>query len=144
MNLTSEAILQGVAKAVREQIAPALTDPFASEVARLAAALLSLTANDVDDAAAARIWENAAMRQLFAHAASQAPEGLSARLTDAAQSADPGYRISELDGENGRLRRLLVELHAYVEVRRDVAAVSLDQRIWKLLGDVRERRAPRS
>ncbi len=144
MNLTSETILRGVVKTLREQIAPSLSDSFAVEAARLAAVALSIVANDVNDAAATRIWENAAIRRLFADAAGFALDSLSRRLAEASNSVDPGYKISELDAENGRLRKLLVELHACVEGRTDAEAGTLDRRIWKFLGEVHERRAPRN
>ncbi len=144
MKLTSENILQGVIKALRDQIAPTVDDRFASDATRLATMLLTIVANDVDDAAAARIWENAALRALFADAVELATGDLSVRLAEASSSGDPGYKISELDTENGRLRHLLVELHVFVEGREGAAANALNQRIWKLLGDIQTRRTPRA
>lgn len=144
MKLTSENILRGVGNALRNQIAPSLDDRFAVEATRLATLLVNIAANDIDDAAAARIWENASLRTVFGDAAALVTGSLAERLVEASRSVEPGYRISELDTENGRLRNLLVELHAMVEVREDAAASTLNQRIWKLLGDIRERRAPRS
>lgn len=143
MRLTSKNILQGVGKALREDIVPSIDDRFASEAARLAALLVNISANDVDDAAAARIWENAALRELFADAASLPSGSLAPRLSEASRSVEPGYKISELDVENGRLRNLLVELHSFVEVSNEPAAHALNQRIWKLLISSHERRTPR-
>lgn len=143
MRLTAEDILQGVGKALREQIAPSIDDRFASEATRLAALLVNISANGVDDAAAARIWENAALRELFGDAVALATGSLSTRLSEASQSVESGFKISELDAENGRLRNLLVELHAFVDERGDDAARTLSQRIWKLLISSHERRAPR-
>ncbi len=144
MNLTLETLLHGVAATLRERIAPAIDDSFASEMARLAAALLTISANAVDDAAAVRVWENAAMRALFADARSAVGADLAGRLAEAARSTDPGLKISELDRENGRLRLLLVELHMAAEAGEGESAQALDARVWQLLRDTEERRAPRS
>jgi hypothetical protein len=144
MKLTTETVLHGVAHSLRDQIAPAIDDAFAAEVARLAAMLLTISANAVDDAAAVRSWENAALRAVFADAHSLMDGDLAQRLGEASRSTDPGLKISELDRETGRLRILLVELHAAVEVENGQEARALDARIWRLLRDVEERRAPRS
>lgn len=144
MKLTMETTLHGIVSALNDQILPAVEAPFAKEVTRLAAMLTTVMANGVDDAAAARIWENGALRTLFSQAGALATGSLAERLAEASRSVDPGYRISELDAENGRLRNLLVELHALVEVREDAEARALDRQIWQLLGDIHERRAPRS
>jgi hypothetical protein len=143
MKLTSETILHGVSKALREQIGPSLTDPFAIEATRLATLLVSIAANGIDDAAAARIWENTALRKLFGDAAGVVTGNLSAQLSAASQSVDPGYKLSELDAENGRLRNLLIKLHAFVEDRDEGVMRAMNQKIWKLLIQSHERRAPR-
>jgi len=68
---------------------------------------------------------------------------LSAQLSAASQSVDPGYKLSELDAENGRLRNLLIKLHAFVEDRDEGVMRAMNQKIWKLLIQSHERRAPR-
>ena len=107
MNLTLETLLHGVAATLRDRIAPAIEDSFAIEASRLAAMLITISANAVDDAAAARVWENAALRALFADAQPAFGGDLARRLGEAALSADPGLKISELDRENARLRTIL-------------------------------------
>lgn len=149
MKLTMETTLHGIVSALQDQILPAVEAPFAKEVTRLAAMLTAVMANGVDDAAAARIWENDALRTLFKNAGALATDilvtnSLAERLAEASRSVDPGYKISELDAENGRLRNLLVKLHAMVEVREDAESRALDRQIWTLLGAIHERRAPRS
>jgi hypothetical protein len=143
MKLTIEASLHGIAYALREQILPSLQDPFAVETARLAALLLTLCATSVDDLAAGRVAENASLRILFADASSAVEnDGLSHRLDEAAGSADTGLKISELDHETARLRTLLVELHAHVELLESPSARSIDHRIWRLLGEIESRQYP--
>ena len=144
MNLTLETVLHGVAATLRDRVTPAVGDSFAAEMSRLAAMLVTIAANGVEDAAAARVWENAALRDLFADAPIGLDPALRTRLIEAARSVDPGLKISELDRENDRLRKLLVELQAEVEVDESAAAQALNTRIWSLLRAAEERRAPRS
>lgn len=144
MRLTAQAVLEGVAHALREQISPALQDPFAIEAARLATALATICANGADDAVAVRVEEHAKIRALFTEAAPVISDAaLATSLKEAAQSRDPGLRISELDTETARLRRLLVALHAHVERQADEAAQRIDRQIWTLLGETEASRAPR-
>jgi hypothetical protein len=143
MKLTAETVLAGVADALRDQIAPNLDDAFAAEAARMATSLITIAGRAGDDAAAIRVAENARMRAIFAQGAEVADEGLKGQLTEAARSADPGLRISELDAETGRLRTLLVELHTWLEAQDRHEAKALDQEIWRALRDFEMARAPR-
>jgi hypothetical protein len=144
MRLTAATVLEGVADALRDQIAPGLEDAFAKEAARMAQALIAIAGRAGDDAAAIRVEENARMRALFAQAAGVVAGGdLAARLREAAGSADPGLRIGELDAETGRLRLLLVELQDALEDSGEPAAQALGQAIWRALRDFEMARAPR-
>lgn len=144
MKLTHATVLEGVADALREQFSPQLADSFASEAARMAQSLIAIVGRAGDDAAAIRVEENARMRAIFADAAGLAEGDLAAWLSEAAQSSDPGLRISELDAETGRLRVLLVELHAWLEQQESSAARRLDQLIWRAMRDFEMARAPRA
>lgn len=144
MNLTIEATLHGIGQTLRDRIAPAVQDPFAGEAARLAGLLLTLNASWIDDAAAVRVAENAAIRSLFADAGPAIGDsGLARPIAEAAQSSDPGLRISELDRESNRLRALLCELHAHLETQTGASARALAQCIWRLLDQLEAARAPR-
>ena len=90
----------------------------------MAGSVLTICANWVDDAAAIRVEENAKLRSVL---------GLPA-------ASDPGLRISQLDGENHRLRRLLVEAHAAAEEAGDAAR---NAAIWALLEEIELARAHR-
>ena len=141
MRLTHETVLEGVATALRDQIAPNLTDAFAGDAARMAQSLISIVRLAGDDAAAIRVEENARMRALLGQGGELLGD---AELTAAAQSRDPGLKISELDAETGRLRLLLVDLHCRIEVEKTPAARALDQAIWRALRDFETARAPRA
>ncbi|WP_298692788.1 hypothetical protein [uncultured Sphingomonas sp.] len=142
MSLTLETSLNGIAHALETRIAPVLDDPFACEAARLAVILTRISALAVNDAAAIRAEENAWLRTLFAEATASVDDDLAIQLREAAASVDPSIRISDLDRENARLRRVLIALHGAVEARRDHAAKVIDGRIWQLLSDIEAARAP--
>lgn len=141
MRLTGATVLEGVAEALRDQIAPNLTDAFAGDAARIAQALVLIVGRAGDDAAAIRVEENARIRALLGDGGKLLDD---ADLTLAAQSVDPGLRISELDGETGRLRALLVGLHVRVELLEGAEARALDQAIWRALCDFEMARAPQA
>lgn len=141
MRLTGAAVLEGVAEALRDQIAPSLNDAFARDAARIAQALILIVGRAGDYAAAIRVEENARIRALLAEGGALLGD---AGLTAAAQSTDPGLRISELDAETGRLRKLLVDLHRRVELQETPEARALDQAIWRALRDFEMARAPRA
>ena len=145
MKLTSDTVLQGVADALRDQIAPLIDDAFAADATRMAQSLLNIVRLARDDEVAIRVEENCRIRDIFGQAAPVLGDGaLGNRIAEAAQSRDPGLRISELDTETGRLRDLLVELHAYVEELTSDQARALDQAIWRALRDIDMPRAPRA
>ncbi|PXA82858.1 hypothetical protein DMC47_45180 [Nostoc sp. 3335mG] len=145
MKLTIEQTLRGVAHNLQEQVSPALTDSFAIGATRMARDLINIIANTYDDAAAIRVEENAKLRALFAGAAGEVSDRkLGADLAEAGRSRDPGLRISELDAETGRLRSLLVALHAHIEGQAGEAARAIDARIWAFLEETETARAPRA
>ncbi|HEX7821322.1 MAG TPA: hypothetical protein VF463_11970 [Sphingobium sp.] len=144
MSLSIETAVRGVADSLRDRIAPALDDSFAIEVSRLSGILLTIMANAADDAVPLRVEENGAIRALLRDGAALILDAdLAARLTEAAVSVDPGLRISELDGETDRLRRLLIALQIRLEESSGSAAQAMNQRIWRLLRDIEANRAPR-
>lgn len=143
MRLTEATVLEGVVDALREQVSPCLTDHYASEAARMAQSLIAIVGRAGDDAAAIRVAENARTRAIFGDAAGVAARDLAVRLRNAAQSADPGLRISELDAETGRLRLLLVELHSWLEGQEAPECRKLDQQIWLAMREFEMARAPR-
>jgi hypothetical protein len=142
-NLTLDNALHGVGDLLKDRISPAISDPFARQMARLSCMLLTICANGVDDAAELRVEENALIRRMLGEAAALVPAPLAEKLHAAAVSTDPGLKISVLDGENHRLRVLLVKAQAALEASGDADARMLDQRIWRLLEAVEAKRTPR-
>jgi hypothetical protein len=142
-NLSIDNALHGLDEFLRDRIAPAIDDPFISPMARLSGMLLRICANGVDDAAELRVAENAAIRVILGEAAALVAAPLAGQLQDAAISIDPGLKISILDDENHRLRRLLVKAQTALEDSNETAARSLDQQIWRRLEAIEAQRAPR-
>lgn len=141
MRLTGEKVLEGVVDALRDQIAPNLTDAFAAEAARMAQSLIAIVGRAGDDGVAIRVEENARIRALLGEGGQLLNDPV---LAAAARSADPGLRISELDVETGRLRALLVDLQTRLETSGGAEARQLDQAIWRALRDFEMARAPRA
>ena len=138
MNFNIPSAVKGVGELLRTRILPEIGDNYTANMARMATAVLNISANWADNAAGLRVAENAAIRALLGEAAGLVGGG----LAEAAQSADPGLRVSELDAENHRLRLLLVEAQASIELRDNAPARALDQRIWRLLEQIEMARAP--
>jgi hypothetical protein len=144
MTLSPEVCLRGVLDMLQNRITPALNDSFAAEGARLAGLVLAIITNGIDDAAAIRIAENAAIRALFRDAAGVVGDpGLAGKLQLAGGAEGSGYKLSELDADNGQLRGLLVDLHVAVEEQQGDKARAVDGRIWRMLKEFEAARAPR-
>lgn len=145
MKLTGQRAMEGVVEALRDQIAPNLTDKFAIEAARQAGSVLLIAALASDDAVEIRVAETTRLRAIFGQALLLLPPAdLSARLANAAKGRDPGLRISVLDAGIARLRLLLVELHEWLEAQETDGARALDREIWQALRDFEMARAPRA
>jgi hypothetical protein len=129
MNPVLADILAGQAAALSAPQPPeALGDYLAGRLGLLAMLSL-LAAQEAERGPAVRIWENAAMRTLFAGAAHDYDAALGGRLAAAGAAAPSGFAWSELDLDNAALRRLLTVLHEAAEGRIDKA---LDRAILEL------------
>lgn len=141
MRPTVDAVLPLLSHSLLLEWAPRLPDDYAQKSAGLAALLLQYAAESYDGAAADRAEENAAMRAIFAEAASEvADAGLRARLERAAAEGEPSLRVSALQRANEGLRALLTELHAHVEEREGEGARRVEAAIWAELARSTERR----
>ncbi len=96
-----------------------------------------LAAQEAQSGVETRVWENAALRALFAEAAAAVPSDLGDRLAAAAAGEDRDLSLGALDRGNAGLRRLLIELHVAAETAGDRA---LDRRILGLYQQMADRR----
>lgn len=124
-------ILIGQCAALAAPLPPEAGGDYAAGRVGLLVMLAALAAQEAERGVAARVWENQALRALFAEAAPAYDGDLGGRLGPAAAGADGDLSWSALDGANADLRCLLIALHEAVEERRDVA---LDREILALYG----------
>lgn len=126
-----------IGQALLVQIGPEIKADYAQRSALVATMVLQCAAEEFDRAAARRVEENRAMRELFRSAAVD-DEELSKRLAQAARGSDEDLRISALDGANSELRALLIELQTYAEKS---GSTELEDAIWSELRRSTKRRA---
>ncbi len=124
-------ILIGQCAALAMPLPPEAGGDYAAGRVGILIMLAALAAQEAERGAAARLWENQAMRALFAQAAQGYDGERGGRLGVAATGADNDFSWTALDAANADLRRLLIALHEAVENRRDAA---LDREILELYG----------
>ncbi|MBI2964363.1 MAG: hypothetical protein HYY35_11460 [Deltaproteobacteria bacterium] len=135
-------VLRASASRLLAEVAPALGDAYLRSNVEVIAALMAAAAEEYDRAAHLRVEENRAMRAIFADAAPLLDEGtLRARLAAAAAETDESLRVSDLNAANGRLRALLIELHALVEERVEDWAARIRKAVGAELRASAQRRA---
>jgi len=133
MTPTMVELLNGCILTLMTPPRPEDTGPFSAARIRLAALVNRLVALECADAAAVRVWENAALRALIA----EAGPGHGMSPGDAAETTDGDYSLAALDAANARLRRLVIRLHEAAEQARDS---ELDRKILELYCEMARRR----
>lgn len=134
--------LQTIAASLMTEVAPKISDDYVMRNTALTAMLLQIAAEEWDRAAARRVEENGALRQLFAEVAPEIEDrDLRARLEAASGEEEESLRISDLNRSNDGLRTLLIELHAHVEGIDTETARRIEAAIWEELRVSTERRA---
>ncbi len=124
------------------EVLPALPSGYAQGAFGAQLALLAAIREEVDRAAARRVEENRALRELLARGAGTVTEpSLAARLREAGGGADDDLTVSALQEANDTLRGLLTLLHARLEEQDDPAARALEADLWDELRRSTERRA---
>jgi hypothetical protein len=142
MTPTPKDVLDEIAKVLLREVGPHVGDAYALSVLQRSALLLQVVAGRIDSAAQALFEENAALRSLFARAyVLVRNEDLKAHLAEAqagasAEAAD--LSVPALEAANGKLRTLLIALHAHAE--SDPALAGLEQDILRELVVSTERR----
>lgn len=134
MTMSMDQLLLALAGTVGGRIVPEIPESsYAQGDAKIVAGLLLLLSQDVDRAADVLARENAAIRSLFAQAATQPLGELNAEVQAAAQTRDANLRVSTLKAANDELKELLTRLHAAVEVLENDWAQALNTSIWAIL-----------
>jgi len=136
-----DKVLLGFSDTLIEKIMPHVGMEYVQRDVTLLSLALMASAEEYDRAADIRFSENKDMREIFAAVAERIEGDLGVRLKEAGRSSDRSLRISALNDENVPLRKLLIELHAFVEESNDDWAPEIDALIWKALHDSTQRRA---
>lgn len=137
MSPTLPDILMGQALSLSTPMPPEASGDYLAGRMGLMVLLATLAAQEAERGIAARVWENSALRSLFAKAAHAYDGVLDGRLAIVAAGADADLAWRALDGANAELRRVLIALHEAVEQRRDGA---LDLEILELYREMARRR----
>ncbi len=132
MTPTAADLLNGCILTLSTPPRPEDAGLFSMARLRTVALINKLVALECAEAAAVRVWENAALRSLFAEGA---PGYVSA--ADATAIGDGDYSVEALDAANAKLRRMLIQLHEAAELARDA---ELDRKILKLYREIARRR----
>jgi hypothetical protein len=117
-------------------IAPNLTG-FRANNASMIGFVMKMIAEEFDRAAHRLVEENAAVRGLLRRAATVFGD---ASLGAQAGEEDRDLRVSVLEAENDRLRRLLTDIHARCEITEGADVRALEDAIWDELRCSVERR----
>lgn len=126
-----------LATRMSQEIAPKL-EGFSAGNAGMIGAMLQMMSEEWDRAASRLVAENAAVRALLQRAGEVLGD---ASFGTAAVGDDSDLRISSLDADNDRLRRVLTEAHARAEERDGADARALEAAIWdELRASVARRR----
>lgn len=126
-----------LATRMSQEIAPKL-EGFSAGNAGMIGAMLQMMSEEWDRAASRLVAENAAVRGLLQRAGEVLGD---ASFGTAAVGDDSDLRISSLDADNDRLRRVLTEAHARAEERDGADARALEAAIWdELRASVARRR----
>ncbi|MDE2363194.1 MAG: hypothetical protein KGM42_11000 [Hyphomicrobiales bacterium] len=137
-----DAYFRELGRTLLEEFMPRLPTAFEQGAAMRYAMLTQAAAEEFNRAAARRVEENGAVRALFVQAIPLVEnDGLRERLRSAAATSDRSLLVRDLDDSNGRLRALLIELHAAVEAQTGAAARKLEDTIWAELSASTGRRA---
>jgi hypothetical protein len=119
-------ILNGIVRTLATPSPPESSGEFMAGKIGLVSMLLMLSAQEVERGLAARVWENAALRE---------------RLGDP-PIADADLSLSALDAANATLRMRLIAAHADAEARGDAAADRAFLELYEKMAEARRLEIP--
>jgi hypothetical protein len=119
-------VLTGVVRTLATPSPPESSGEFMAGKVGIVSMLMMLCAQEAERGLAARVWENAAMRE---------------RLGDL-QAGDGDLSLSALDAANARLRVRLCQAHAEAEARGEAAADRRLLELYKKMANARRLEIP--
>ena len=132
MTPTAIDLLNGCIRTLAAPPRPEDAGMFATARLRTVALINRLVAIECTNGTAVRVWENAALRSLFAQEAAKYPA-----VAGASDIGDGDFSLEALDAANAKLRRSLIQLHEAAELGRDTV---LDRTILALYREIARRR----
>lgn len=127
-----DGMLGSTAMRLMMNIIPSMPAGYSQSSANLSAILLILAAQQFENAAEIRVWENGEMRGLLAR-------GKDWHAAAPIVPAD-SLKISALNAENHALKRALIALHERVEQAEGADARALERDILAFLKNAADRR----
>jgi hypothetical protein len=119
MTPTLPDILIGCLLTLNAPLPPEAAGEYMAARMGLLAMLTALAAQEAERGPAARIWENQAIGDLFAHLSDDYRAQFGDALAAAVQAGDGDFTWSGLDRTNAALRSALIDLHQEAERRDD-------------------------
>ena len=117
MTPTVPELLMGNFLALMEPPPPESSGDFLQSRVAVTGMISLLCAQEAERGMAARVWENGAIRDLFARVA----PAYGPAFAEAAKGQDADFSLTAMDAANAALRRSLIALHIAVETARDAA-----------------------
>ena len=133
MTPTVPELLMGNFLCLMEPAPPESSGDFLQARIGVTGMISLLCAQEAERGIAARAWENGAIRQVLAAAASAHGQ----RFADAAKGEDSDLSLAALDQVNATLRRALIDLHITVETTRDAALDTAIRALYVKMADAR-------
>lgn len=127
-----DGMINATATRLMTQVFPALPPGYGQSSAGLTGMLLLFAAQQFENAADIRVWENGEMRKLLTRGANWS------RPAEIAPA--PSLKISALNAENHALKKALIALHAAVEDAKGEAARTFERDILAFLEAASDRR----
>ncbi|MEQ1752819.1 MAG: hypothetical protein ABL973_01655 [Micropepsaceae bacterium] len=130
MKPTPELVLNQAFGRIAFEMGPALPAGYGQGSAMLIGVQLLLVSQEFNRAAAVRVTENDAMRDLFAEYCGKVEPALRGDLRQAADSKDADILVSTLEKSNAELKKVLIRLQETAENASDKV---LEARILAML-----------
>lgn len=138
-------VLEGMSETFLRELLPQVATPYSQGTVGLGINLLGMLAQEVDRAAARLVEEDDVIAAILDDARPHIPGPLLAQVEEGlARPRHRDLRVTSLQEDNNRLRALLIEVHAALELREDAVANALNERIWAELEESTRRRHVRS
>jgi hypothetical protein len=129
-----DKILETTAAQLMTQIAPELPPGYTQNSTGLIGMLLGFCAQEYENGAEIRARENRELRNLLAELEDIVDDAkLRGKLGTVMGDSDASLKVSDLNYSNAELKKLLIEVQAFLETRGDEKAKLARREIWAVL-----------